>query len=393
MAVFSFSIVGISIYFFTLNTNEVETEGQVLGLSDETILEFPFVELSSIYKDALSRGWEDWSWDTKTDFASYVDALHYNSIKVDFMKPNAGFLINAPHFDTSKYKSIKLSLYLKIPDNQKIYIEFSDTNGKKIGSQLLSWYTKDKTFNAEKWYDLQIPLFNLNATNINLGGIAIVSSDPGTIFVDDLAFSEEEINFPPWMDVFVAEAEPERIVILPYKSDFYNNKNDWRVSTGHLETSFNKMRLETGSTTNHASFSLKGGQFWTNYRYTIFLDWAIGDSISLVARSSSDNFFSCSFFDDGINVTLYQTKNGETALLDSSPNFTRHRIYSWSNTTSLGIEVKDDVVTCISNGDEKLKFKVKPPFPFAGGVGVELWSPNKGGNSMSVNKVLVEEVQ
>jgi hypothetical protein len=90
------SFVGLSIVIgivIILNTNiyrpitnaPVEL---VLGASDEVVRENIFVELPTIYSDTLTRGWENWSWDTHLDFSSYVSLERDNSIRVEFNKPN-----------------------------------------------------------------------------------------------------------------------------------------------------------------------------------------------------------------------------------------------------------------------------------------------------------------
>lgn len=385
-------IAGVSAYFFTRGSFGDTVAGAVLGAHDEIVQGFEFVETPVVYKDHLSRGWENWSWDSSVDPEFFATTSRNKSIKVEFLKPNAGFMIHAPHFDVSLYKSIQISAYLKASNDQKFFIELTDANGNKIGSQLLSWYAENKSMEEEKWYDLLIPLSNLNAFQANLGDIAIISSLPTTIFIDDISFSTFTSDIPVWREE-KTEIENDNPIPLPYKSDFFYRRDDWRKEVGVMETAYNKMRLETGSTTNYAKFNLKGGNFWSDYLFTVGIDWAMGDSVSLTARNSSDNYFSCSFFDDGANMTLYQIKNGESVVLESAPNFTIHRVYIWNKTQELGMKVVGDTISCLVNGDEKLKVKAKLPIPFIGGVGIELWSPEKGKNSMSVNKVIVEPVQ
>ena len=398
------SFVGLSIVIgivIILNTNiyrpitnaPVEL---VLGASDEVVRENIFVELPTIYSDTLTRGWENWSWDTHLDFSSYVSLERDNSIRVEFNKPNSGFMIHAPHFNTSPYKSIKLSVFV---DNDKtkndLLIEITDVDGKTIGNQPLPWYTDEKILKPNVWYDLIIPLANLNANNIKIGGISIISNEPSVIFLDDIRFGDENISFPKWAnDSYDADYlltdyfEP---INLPYISDFYNKPNDWKTENGIIENTFNKMRVNTATDSNYAFFKLNGGHFWFNYRYTIYTDWAEGDSINLLARYTPENFFSCSFFDDGKNVILYQFQNGKQIELGSSPNYLKTRKYKWTSTDSLGIEVVGDTVSCFSNGEVKVTHKAIFPMPLVGTVARNV-SPLNNENSMIINQVKVEAI-
>jgi hypothetical protein len=392
------SLTGVSlvILFVIILTTKIfrsNTAAAVLGLQNEQIQEYPFTETPGIYKDIVSRGWEDWSWDVKTDLASYIFYEKGNSINIEFKKPNAGFMLHAPHFDTSPYKSIKLSIYVSgEKDNSGLFVELTDKNDKVIGNQLLSWYTNDKIFKPGSWYNITIPLDNLNALNTNINGISIISADPVIIYVDDVKFSEEYVYYPKWTENTETPEEYISSVNLPYISDFYYRKNEWRAVSGIMELAWNKMRLETGTTTNYGVFQLRGGNFWVNYRYTIFIDWAIGDSVNLLSRYYGENFFSCSFFDEGINVTLYQFQNGKQIELDSAPNFIMKRKYNWTSTKSLGIEVNGNNVSCLTNGEVKVKHKALYPMPLAGTAAIEIWSPENGQSSMSINKVTVENL-
>lgn len=388
--------------FFALKAPQTDTSGVVFSAQSGPIEEAPFIELPRVYGDVLAPGWQNWSWDAQADFDARFSTERGNSIKVQFKKPSAGFMMHAPHFSTAPYHSLKFSLYNAGDEEADFYIELSDKSGYSLGVQPLSWYAErveggaveaPKALEPGRWYDFTIPLSNLNASGRNISGISIAADGPGTIYLDDLEFSKEISEFPKWIEKTPAFEPPVQPILLreePYVSDFYDRQYEWRAGSGIMKMDFGKMRLETGTSSNYGMFELRGGQFWIDYRYTAHIDWAIGDSINLLARYSPEGFFSCSFFDDGTNATLSQTWNGEAKTLASAPNYVRHRKYNWSQTKNLAIEIKDDQVSCLANGKVKVQSEIAYPASLFGTAVIEIWSPEPGQSSMSVNKVTVQ---
>lgn len=355
-------------------------------------------DIPDVYTDSISRGWENWSWDVWADFSSTYLAERGNSIRVEFAGIGGGLMFHAENFDASPYKSVKVSVYNQGPKNRDdLFIELAGGDGRVIGRQLLSWYAPEKTFKPGQWYDITVPLYNLGVKQINLTAVSIIGN-PGVFYFDDVRFSSQDIYFPKWLEKPMIEtvptdnAPPKPIISLPYISDFYFRKDDWEAVSGRLQVDFGKMRLETGPETNYAAFNLKGGDLFIDYGYTIFPDWAKGDSINLISRYSPDNYFSCSFFDDGINVSLRQLQNGKEIELGSSPNPLTERKYIWSRVRSLGIETKGDEITCLTDGKTKVKAKARYPMPVIGSAALEMWSSQKGESSMSINKIIVEKL-
>lgn len=394
LIIFALSAILFVLFFLKIKTSETGIVNKIPNLKEKPLQVFPFVELPDIYRDFLARGWENWSWDSDVNFLSPDFPEHGKSIKIVFKKPNAGFMIYAPHFDTAKYKTINVDVYLVEEDkNKEIFIEFADKNNKILGRQPIFWYADDKKLSSQKWHEIKIPLINLNASYANIGGISLSSAVSKTIYIDNIKFVKDETPFPKWSEnTDLKKEEYTPLVILPYSSNFYYKINDWRAVAGLMQVAFSKMRLETGSSTNYGLFLLEGSDFLTDFKYTIFIDWALGDSINLLARYSPDNFFSCSFFDEGINVTLYESRDGKLKALDSAPNFIMERRYKWTSTKSLGIEVKKDSISCLTNGEVKVAHKASYPVNFMGAVGIEIWSPEKGQSSMLVDKVTIEKI-
>jgi hypothetical protein len=338
---------------------------------------------------------------------------HGSSVKIQFDKTNAGFMIRAPHFDTSPYKSVQISIYNpEAKDKNNIFIELAGPDSKVLGNQLLSWYAEGKVFKAKSWYNLSIPLANLGAVGTQLNTITLVSAGPGTIYADDIKFSTTTSNFPKWKESYTydkpstaesqttqveSEVQPQEkydAFVFPYNSDFFNRKGDWESSGGIMQVTGGKMRIETSSSTNYSIFVLKGGKFWVNYEYTIFIDWAKGDSVNLISRYSPDSgsYFSCSFFDDGANVTLYEFRGDTSIELDRAPNFVTKRKYDWTETRSLGIRTQGGEISCLSNGQVKVQAKAKYPMPISGNAAIEMWSPQNGESTVIVNQVIVKEL-
>lgn len=393
-------LIGILI----IGSSKHDLESDILNLANTQNKEPAFIEMPEIFSDALAAGWEDWSWGSNIDLQSAITAGYGRSIKVNLLEPYAGFMIHAPGFDTTSYRTIDFSLLVSgdQTDNE-IFIEFTDQNGNSKGSQPLSWYVPQRTFKPNIWQAISIPLGNLNSIDTLISGISFTSQNPVLIYFDNINFSTRLTYFPPWEVQQEASEEPQtyafgsyRISLpktllgLPYDSDFLLEKDDWQALNGDLAIDFGKMHLNTGEGANYGMYRLLGSELWTDYKYTVFIDWAMGDSVSLVSRYSPENYLSCSFFDDGENVILYQTKDGQNLELQSSPNYLPKRKYNWRDTRSLGMEVRGQTISCLSNDRVKLSYKLSPGELLFGGVALEIWSPENNKSQMSISKVTVE---
>jgi hypothetical protein len=92
----------------------------------------------TIYGDALAAGWENWSWNTRVDFANAQPALGRRSIAVRYGEPFAGFSLRAPApIDAQRYSGIAFWVHGGESGERalRFYIQQSDSGGESRVAQ------------------------------------------------------------------------------------------------------------------------------------------------------------------------------------------------------------------------------------------------------------------
>jgi hypothetical protein len=154
---------------------------------------FPFVETPYIYRNALTYGWEDWSWNSAVDFSSKMFEHRGNVIRIQFLSSYAGFRVEAPSFDTEPYESLEFQINIAGGYSSNLTVGITDLKGSTIGSRLIGESIDLDTYT---WHPVLIPLDNLSATNKQIGGIYITSDTAGVIYLDNLKF-KMKTDTPP----------------------------------------------------------------------------------------------------------------------------------------------------------------------------------------------------
>ena len=115
--------------------------------------------------DALVNGWQDWSWDTPTDYSS-TDYVHTGnrSIYVSYDAAWAGFRLNHNPFCSKAYASLSFWINGGLQDGRKIGVQGLINNAQQP-IVLLDRYIEGGSVAAQTWRKVTIPLADLGIAN------------------------------------------------------------------------------------------------------------------------------------------------------------------------------------------------------------------------------------
>ncbi len=155
----------------------------------------------TVFDEALSQGWQDWSWGSTVDFASANAYTGSQAISWTSDQAWGGFFIhttNGVPFDSTGYDSITFALK-PTQTGQPIEVQLYDVNDKEIGSPVnISAYGGDPTPGVYKVYT--IPLSVLGGTNrqINAFHLQNVTNNPQPpMYIDRVGFAYTGTTPPP----------------------------------------------------------------------------------------------------------------------------------------------------------------------------------------------------
>ncbi len=141
----------------------------------------------TIYTDALANNWQNWSWDTDTDFGSTAQGSP--SIKVAMKSAWAGFFI---HTDTpvSTANLSKLTFAINGGQNggQSLKLLTYNAQGTVISTKEIASYIQNG-IQINNWSTVTIPLADIQAQNQNIIGFAFQGTNgqvQSPFFIDNL---------------------------------------------------------------------------------------------------------------------------------------------------------------------------------------------------------------
>lgn len=154
-----------------------------------------------LYRDSLSFGFEDWSWEVAVNWRSIQRHFEGSySLSTEFKKPWSNVRANTPPIDLSPYASLSLSIY---PESvADLYLELFDTGGNSLGRQSVGWYAQDGALVPYRWNVVKIPLGNLTATTSGvlparkISGFSLSSEVAGVAFIDAVRLEKSVISHP-----------------------------------------------------------------------------------------------------------------------------------------------------------------------------------------------------
>lgn len=351
-----------------------------------------------LYQDSIPFGFEDWSWNTVTNWRS-PDGEPTNSfaMKTSFLVPWSGVRLNSSVLDISKFKSVVINIKPEA-ETQELYIELYDKSGISYGKQALSWYGNNSNIKFGEWNTIQIPIKNLIKESENsISGFSISSKGVGVILVDSIRLVEENYDHAKWLDIVQddvwAGSDPFKNmtqVNLPYLENFsLESAKSWRELFGTFNKNGNNYLIgPTPKKTTGSMVVFGGGKDWIDYKIDTKVYWGQTSAFAILARFVDDsNFVSCSFSNYGMLVQIYEVKDGKSTLVGQTPPLAIRDYEPWKDVKH-SMSVYGNKVTCFMDGEEVISSEINT-LPKAGTFGLETWSQNSHDYG---HKVLLIEV-
>lgn len=147
---------------------------------------------ATVYGDALSTGWEDWSWDATTNFAvtSPVEAGTY-SIGATFSAPWAALYLHNDAFNPAGFTRLEFWIHGGSSGGQNLVVYVEDAGGASLPHASVNAYVAGGSVVAGAWRKVSIPLSALGVSSYAIEQVAIHDETGGvapTFYVDDIQF-------------------------------------------------------------------------------------------------------------------------------------------------------------------------------------------------------------
>ncbi len=136
---------------------------------------------ASIYEDALSSGWQNWSWGTSVNLSDTGQVYQgSNSIKTTYTSAYSGlFLHNDTALDTSGKNSLTFAIAGAGASGQNIQVYVFDSAGNQLTARNLGGYVSGG-ITSGTWKTVTIPLADLGASGKLIKGIVFQDVSGGT---------------------------------------------------------------------------------------------------------------------------------------------------------------------------------------------------------------------
>ena len=142
----------------------------------------------TVYADALTSGWTNWSWDSSVNFN--ISSPVYSgskSTRVIYNDAWGGMYLHHNGISTATSTHVQFAVRAATAGTY-LEIELSDTNDEPLGNIELNDYIPGGSMAANTWYLVTIPLSALGATNTTVTGFVAMNDDTGTVYFDDIKF-------------------------------------------------------------------------------------------------------------------------------------------------------------------------------------------------------------
>ena len=338
------------------------------------------------YQESIPFGFEDWSWDTETNWRSGKNVYEGSySAEIKFLKPWSGVRLNSRGMDISSYVAVSLAVF---PDQNvgDLYIELHDKYGNSMGKQSMGWYAPNSTLTPNAWNFVIISLENLvpSSKEAEVTGFSISSKESGQVFIDSIHLEKTSLAHSKWKETALSGkwigSDPFTGIIqlqLPYSLSFSpEDLKFWQPLFGQFELFDDGIHIgPSPQKTNGSMVVFGGGKDWSNYRADVTVYWGMTSTFSLLSRFQDDaNFVSCAYSNYGAVVQIYIVKGGLSTLVGQTPGLAINNYEPWKNVKH-GMEVKGNRVSCFMENEQVLSATL-PNMPETGTIGFETWSKN-----------------
>ena len=144
----------------------------------------------SIYNDAITSGWVDWSWSTTLNPSNTtpVESGSY-SLRSAYTAPWGGLSYHTNSFNTTPYNNLELSLNVGTATTTQYYLYFLNQANTVLTTINLDDYITG-TYSQNTWHHLTIPLSALGLTAYNNAlTFNLEASASSTIYLDNIKFT------------------------------------------------------------------------------------------------------------------------------------------------------------------------------------------------------------
>lgn len=146
----------------------------------------------TIYHNALSAGWEDWSWNTAVDQAFRERAPHENTALKVSMKPWGALSLHSTGTDTSPYHWLEFYIYVGNNIGQRFVVSFNDKSDHELPLKIdlpNPRFIENGKLIADQWQRVRIPLADIGASNTTITRLNIKDESGKVLrefFIDEI---------------------------------------------------------------------------------------------------------------------------------------------------------------------------------------------------------------
>ncbi len=151
----------------------------------------PTETVNTVFDDVLGSGWEDWSWSAtlfSTDDPVYTGS---HALGVAYTAAWGGLYLHHAAFSTTGYETLRFALYGPGGGGQTPIVALIDGAGTVIAELPVTSYVAGNSIAGGVWYQVVIPLADLNEANTTVTGL-MVQSPVGLVglYLDDIMLSD-----------------------------------------------------------------------------------------------------------------------------------------------------------------------------------------------------------
>jgi hypothetical protein len=151
-----------------------------------------------VYSETVGFGWFSGGWANTTN--NFVSPNSYRGINGIEMKTTSQWgrtqILASPNFifNTTNFGSLSIALNIGGYELEDLYVSLLNANGTAIHYENIKNYVVNGTLHSYLWNQVRVPLSVLNGVNSNVYGVEIQSTNPATLYFDEMQFEPTGTN-------------------------------------------------------------------------------------------------------------------------------------------------------------------------------------------------------
>ena len=205
-----------------------------------------------VFSDYFSPGWHVNSWSNTSSLSTSTTRRSgtygiYASATAAYARL---YLRTTIGFNTSGQQTLRFSMMSPVGNGQNHYVAIYNMSGYPIRYLPVWNYVSGNTLVPNTWYDIVIPLGDLNAVSQTVGGVVVEIGSAGQFYVDEVTFSTvggSTYWSPPTSTITSVTATCSPSSVLTNNSSqcgatvagtgSYNSAVTWTASVGQISSS------------------------------------------------------------------------------------------------------------------------------------------------------------